>query len=560
MEAPPNLAQLHESSISGKRGIDMAVLGAPTPPGKRTPSANGHSDHRGGAQVSNAALLSDGATHDAPSEQTTDGSDVTPTAGAATMGPAASAVEICEVDAVASLVHKGRSGSLVRCGAQRVTGDAPELEIEAYVEPSSNKSFRRMCWAVLVNRNKGALSDSWAELRDRIKCEARNFAYIVADTKKEHTVLLFKGADMAIQTGASWEAYKLSSKDPLPFAKALLKCMEVIFTIDVASKEQLTRVSAMEAIQLYLKMNELSFKAHLTDLKKQRRRDEKLCPEAEFLVNHPKDMEKLKELLLKKERMRGMLKDVDSTLRFPWDFAITPKTVTLFRICPHTLKREVSDRPADAILEAVGLYTLVFFGPPGKGKTPAARALAALYSQSHGKAKFAETQTSDSLRKLTEFDFLEDGMGIVLDEWRPRAEPCGPQGGGVDHIKNMLDPADAKTIEARFNDFTLGHDQARFVTCQSLGKLLATFDNLRSDMDERELRALTGEDEDAKAILKRCVFVEVRDHLIRPELRKVHQETCGSKGNQLRAAANHMRQEEQDGPQLSVQLGLWRQA
>ena len=151
-------------------------------------------------------------------------------------------------------------------------------------------------------------------------------------------------------------------------------------------------------------------------------------------------------------------------------------------------------------------------------------------------------------------------MGIVLDEWRPRAEPCGPQGGGVDHIKNMLDPADAKTIEARFNDFTLGHDQARFVTCQSLGKLLATFDNLRSDMDERELRALTGEDEDAKAILKRCVFVEVRDHLIRPELRMVHQETCGSKGNQLRAAANHMRQEEQDGPQLSVQLGLWRQA
>ena len=62
---------------------------------------------------------------------------------------------------------------------------------------------------------------------------------------------------MAIQTGASWEAYKLSSKDPLPFAKALLKCMEVIFTIDVASKEQLTRVSAMEAIQPYLKMNEV---------------------------------------------------------------------------------------------------------------------------------------------------------------------------------------------------------------------------------------------------------------------------------------------------------------
>ena len=59
----------------------------------------------------------------------------------------------------------------------------------------------------------------------------------------------------------------------------------------------------MEAIQPYMRMDEIAFQARLTDLKEQRRRGDPLAPEAEFLVNHPGDMEKLRELLLKKERM-----------------------------------------------------------------------------------------------------------------------------------------------------------------------------------------------------------------------------------------------------------------
>ena len=45
----------------------------------------------------------------------------------------------------------------------------------------------------------------------------------------------------------------------------------------------------------------------------------------------------------------------------------------------------------------------------GKGKTPAAKALAALYSRSNGKATFVETQTADSLRKLS------DMRGLLAD-------------------------------------------------------------------------------------------------------------------------------------------------
>ena len=42
--------------------------------------------------------------------------------------------------------------------------------------------------------------------------------------------------------------------------------------------------------------------------------------------------------------------------------------------------------------------------------------MASLYSRSGDKTKFIETQTSDSLRKLIEFDLLEEGMGVLMDE------------------------------------------------------------------------------------------------------------------------------------------------
>ena len=126
----------------------------------------------------------------------------------------------------------------------------------------------------------------------------------------------------------------------------------------------------------------------------------------------------------------------------------------------------------------------------------------------------------------------------------------------MDHVKNMLDPADARTIEARFHDFTMPESCARFVTGQDVGKLLSTFQKLGADTGERELRALAGHDEDAKAILRRCVFVEAREHVRKPEMRKTHWETRCSKGQQMREAANLLRSEGEEN--LGAQLGVWR--
>ena len=71
------------------------------------------------------------------------------------------------------------------------------------------------------------------------------------------------------------------------------------------------------------------------------------------------------------------------------------------------------------------------------------------------------------------------------------------------------------------------------------------------------MRALTGDDDDAKTLLKCCIFVEVRAHLIKLELRKVYKDTHCSKRRQLREMANQMRSEGIN--ELTQQLGVWRQ-
>ena len=81
----------------------------------------------------------------------------------------------------------------------------------------------------------------------------------------------------------------------------------------------------------------------------------------------------------------------------------------------------------------------------------------------------------------------------------------------------------------------------------------STLQTLGADTDERELRALAGHDEDATAILKLCVFVEVRERVIKPELRRSHRETRCSQ--HMREAANLLRGE---GEKLGAQLSLWR--
>ncbi len=44
-----------------------------------------------------------------------------------------------------------------------------------------------------------------------------------------------------------------------------------MFTIALQEKERMARVTALEAIQPYMKIDDITFKVHLTDLKEQKR-------------------------------------------------------------------------------------------------------------------------------------------------------------------------------------------------------------------------------------------------------------------------------------------------
>ena len=72
-------------------------------------------------------------------------------------------------EATTNVICKGRGGALVACAPRKMQGDASELDIEPYVQKSTNATFRRMAWCVLVARGKlPPLAEAWNSLHDAI--------------------------------------------------------------------------------------------------------------------------------------------------------------------------------------------------------------------------------------------------------------------------------------------------------------------------------------------------------------------------------------------------------
>ena len=68
-----------------------------------------------------------------------------------------------------------------------------------------------------------------------------------------------------------WNAFKICSRDPIPFVKALLRSPDLIHTIKLDEVSTTQKVTSMNAIQPFLSLDELAFKHKLTDLQDMKR-------------------------------------------------------------------------------------------------------------------------------------------------------------------------------------------------------------------------------------------------------------------------------------------------
>ena len=94
---------------------------------------------------------------------------------------------------------------------------------------------------------------------------------------------------------------------------------------DISADEECLK--ALDVIVPYIAMADIDFKALLIDLKEKKDRGKVLTAEERFLLNHKIQMDVLRQEAAKREKMKSLVKDVDSTLRFPNDFVLTTDTV-----------------------------------------------------------------------------------------------------------------------------------------------------------------------------------------------------------------------------------------
>jgi hypothetical protein len=279
-----------------------------------------------------------------------------------------------------------------------------------------------------------------------------------------------------------------------------------------------------EVLAQYAHLSVADFRALLITLKARTEAREELSDEEQLLVRYAHDFEKLRHAEHEAKLSANMLCDAASEpLRFRRDFELTPATVKAWRIDVTNGRREHLEDVESAFMRAVAEdKAVVLYGSPGLGKTPLARAFAAfvalcdLEKRKVERPAFVFSGTVDALRKLCEQGSLADAPPIVLDEWAPRQTACGPQAGGIDSIKNILDASGTRTVAARYSDMALPSGCARIVTTQCLSKIVPALDCAEFATPENVLDL----GDDVLAVLKRAVFFRVQAAVIPQQARE----------------------------------------
>ena len=192
--------------------------------------------------------------------------------------------------------------------------------------------------------------------------------------------------------------------------------------------------------------------------------------------------------------------------------------------------------------------TFIFCRNSGKGKTPLASCLAAMVARDVGLDKFVMVSSPDMLRSAVERNLLRDERPLLLDELQISSSNIGAQGGGVDTLKHLLglSPDLPATIKCRYNDVKVPAETFRIITVQDLHNLddMAKVRPPDLMLEGQEWRARPLDkvfDADTRAVLTRCILVEVTAQCVKDsvrEKRKFGSDKAISMAESLRALRN----------------------
>ena len=223
------------------------------------------------------------------------------------------------------------------------------------------------------------------------------------------------------------------------------------------------------------------------------------------------------------------------------DFVINESTVNCWWYNPEVHQKQPLD-----FFKAYGRArderrTLIFYGDSGKGKTPLASCQAAVVARDVGLDEFVMVSSP-----------LRDERPLLLDELQISSSNIGAQGGGVDTLKHLLglSPDLPATIKCRYNDVKVPAETFRIITVQDLAKLHHNLDDMAKVrppdlmLEGFEWRARPLDkvfDADTRAVLKRCILVEVTAQCVKDsvrEKRKFGSDKAISMAESLRALYN----------------------
>ncbi len=292
---------------------------------------------------------------------------------------------------------------------------------------------------------------------------------------------------MLASTGPIWTTLKLAP----PKLQALSR------------QPTVTRDDLIAIMKGYMHLNPAEWQAELWALTHKPAHALTACEK--LVLQKPIMANKLREALLQLEGAKAFVKFMADAKRLQFSQFEGLDKLLAVKINPDGSRSSLPCLAADMGL--MDEATFILLGDAGLGKSVLARAMCALYCEAHGTPYYIESNTPDSLRTVYVNGFFRSRVPVHLDEWKPMGENFTGRD-GIDMLKCLTTVGDGATIKCRYSDIRFMEDMPRIQSC-NVADLKEWCDGL-GDVPAQDLNA----------VLRRCVFVEVKEQIVPKALQK----------------------------------------